>query len=289
MVEVLFCLSVRTTIDLDMAYTDDGMCLTVSVSDTDTVQHVKEKYAKHAGCSPEDIHITYSEIDLHHDHHHMQKHGIAPGDLHLVSLGQGQHPITGEDVVILAAVTTKHSPRVDCITVASHDKPTHPDLVIQTIRLSCESHRYDPSKEHNYAGFILYAWENEHGEVLEDWRLNGKHCKSAYLVIQGTDSPDVKRYTGKAPGQVHGAVYWNVFGKGADVSKAVGEGFAIVNEKYKWNSLTFNAKGDAYHAKKREISALAQKCVKQIEDDWKRTSPVGKTYSVEKLLSSKNT
>ena len=294
MVEVLCCLSVRvhTTIDLEMSYTDDGMCLTVTVSDTDTVQHVKEKYAKHAGCSPEDIHITYCEIDLHNDDH-LHKHGISPGDLHLVSLGQGQHPITKRKVVILAAATTKHPERVDRIIVTSKDKPTNPDLVVQTIRLSCESHRYDPSKEHNYAGFILYAWENDDGVLLEDWRLNGKHCKSAYLVIQGTDSPDVRRYIGKAPGQVHGAVYWNVFGEGADVSRAVGEGFSIINGEYQWTTGVFNARHDAYRGSRREISALAKKCVKQIVNDWKRTSQVGKTcepcagktYSVEKLLS----
>ena len=285
MVVVFFCLSVHTTIDLEMSYTDDGMCLTVSVSGTDTVQQVKEKYAKHAGCSPEDIHITYCEIDLHNDHH-IHKYGISPGELHLVSLGQGQHPTTKKKVVILAAATTKHPKRVDRIIVTSKDKPTHPDLEFQTIRLSCESHQYDPSKEHNYAGFILYAWENDCGKVLEDWHLNGKHCKSAYLVIQGTDSPDVKRYTGKAPGQVHGAVYWNVFGEGADVDRAVGEGFAIKNEEYRWNSVTFNAKHDAYHDTRREISALAKKCVKQIEDDWKCICEpcAGKTYSVEELL-----
>ncbi len=85
---------------------------------------------------------------------------------------------------------------------------------------------------------------------------------------------------------MHGAVYWNVFGEGAVVSKAVGEGFAIVNEEYRWNSGTFNANDDAYHDGRAEISALAKKCVKQIEDDWKCICGpfTGKTYSVKQLL-----
>ncbi len=182
--------------------------------------------------------------------------------------------------------TSKH---VDRIIVESHKKPNYQNLEFRTIRLSCESHQYDPRKEHKYAGFILYGWENDCGEVLEDWHLNGKHCKSAYLVIQGSDSPDVKRYIGPAPGQVHGAVYWNVFGKGSVVSRAVGEGFALVKGEYKWNSVTFNANSDAYHDGRREISALAKKCVKQIEDDWKCICGpcAGKTYYVKKLLGKR--
>ncbi len=228
----------------------------------------------------------YCEEDLHNDHH-IHKYGIPPGDLHLVSLGQGQHPTTKKKVVILAAATTKHPKHVDRIIVESHRKPKYQNLEFQTIRLSCESHQYEPGK--NYAGFILYGWENDSGDVLEDWHLNGKHCKSAYLVIQGSDSPDVKRYIGPAPGQVHGAVYWNVFGKGAVASRAVGEGFALVNGEYKWNSWTFNANSDAYHDGSREISALAKKCVKQIEDDWKCICGpcAGKTYYVKKLLGKR--
>ena len=85
---------------------------------------------------------------------------------------------------------------------------------------------------------------------------------------------------------VHGAVYWNVFGEGADVTRAVGEGFAYVNGECKWNSYTFNANSDAYHDGKRGISDLAKKCVSRIINDWRQTSQVGKTYSVKDLLHS---
>ena len=46
-------------------------------------------------------------------------------------------------------------------------------------------------------GFILYAWIDEEGRVHDRWMLKGKHCKNAYMVIQGTSSGDMKRYADK--------------------------------------------------------------------------------------------
>ena len=162
-------------------------------------------------------------------------------------------------------------------------RPDFPDLTFKTIRLSCESHPYRPGR--NYAGFILFGLQESDGRVLQEWQMNGKRCKSAYLVIQDTGSEEVKRYIGKARGQVHGAVYWNVFGEGADVLKAIGEGFALVDKEYKWNSFTFNAKLDRiYHDGDNAMSEEGRKCVRQIWEDWRRNSAVGKTYSVKDLL-----
>ena len=121
------------------------------------------------------------------------------------------------------------------------------------------------------------------GRVLQEWWLNGKHCKSAYLVIQDTDSEEVVKYMNKAPGQVHGAVYWNVFGEGADVTKAVGEGFSLLNETYRWNSFTFNAGSGIYHDGQRKISSVAEVCVQKILDNWISNSSLGKTYVVKEL------
>ena len=177
-----------------------------------------------------------------------------------------------------AIVTVNDS---ETIVVKSRSLADSPDLTFKTIRLSCESHPYRPGR--NYGGFILYGLESD-GTVLQDWWLNGKHCKSAYLVIQDTGSEEVKRYIGKAPGQVHGAVYWNVFGKGADVEKAIGEGFSLKDNGYEWNSKTFNAKSDLYHDGKRNISNVMKMCVQQIWEDWRRKSAVGMTYSVKELL-----
>ena len=159
-----------------------------------------------------------------------------------------------------------------------------PVLSFQTIRLSCESHPYSSGR--NYAGFILYGLRESDGEVLEEWWLNGKHCKNAYLVIQDTGSEEVKRcIAAGAPGMVHGAVYWNVFGEGADVEKAVGEGFSLLNGTYKWNSYTFNDnRSDTYHDGQNVISSMMEECVRKILDDWRCNSSLGKTYRVKELL-----
>ncbi len=288
--------------EMSSASAASGKSLAISVRDSDTVQEVKRKYSEHSGIPPHRISLTFCEEELE-DHRALHECGIASGDLHLVSLGLSRHSSRPEGVVYrqsfgagttlpqavsLAAVTmaphTDQHGDTDAIIVTSKMKPKYPDLKFKTIRLSCESHLYSSSEE-NYAGFILYAWTDEEGVVRDDWVLNGKHCKSAYLVVQSTDSDGVNRYTRKAPGQVHGAVYWNVFGEGAVVRRAVGEGFSLQNGKYGWNSVTFNANADAYHDGRRQISILAKKCVKTIMDDWKRNSRIGKTYYVKHLLN----
>ena len=158
------------------------------------------------------------------NHKPLSEYGIESGDLHLLPLGYESAGIavgTPESwrldsprlqYTCLAAATatavTNNQGVVDAIRVISNEKPRHPDITFKSIRLSCASHVFS-GEESRYAGFILYAWEDEEGVVKDEWWLNGRHCKSAYFVIQGTDSPDVKRYTGKAPGQVHGAVIDN--------------------------------------------------------------------------------
>lgn len=172
----------------------------------------------------------------------------------------------------------------EAILVVSAEKP---DITFETIYFSSHSHVFSREGARRYAGFILYAWTDPHnGDVKDEWELNGIQCKSAYLVIQDTDSHSVKRYVKPAPGRVHGAVYWNVFGEGADVKMAVGEGFSIMNGELKWNSITFNANEDTYHDGQKKISNLAEKCVSKIINDWMEMDPiVEKTYSVKELLS----
>lgn len=276
-----------------MAHSDKIACgkvLVVSVRNADTVKDVKEKYAQSTGASKDDIHISFRENILQ-DSDPLHKYGIPSGQLSLVSLGQKELLYRADDFgvesmdqvkpICLAARTTKSDDSETITVISSRSKD--PDLSFKTIRLSCGSHPYS-SSEKNYAGFILYGLQVE-GKMLQDWQLNGRHCKSAYLVVQGTDSDEVKKYKKEAPGQVHGAVYWNIFGKGTDVSKAIGEGFALQDGKYKWNSITFNANSDSYHDGKREISRVAKKCVRKILDDWQHNSSLGKTYSVKELLS----
>ena len=263
-----------------------GKALVLSVRKADTVRDLKRRYAQQAGIPEHAMHITFRE-GVMDDDDPLHKHGIESGQLSLVFLNpESEHDTEETDsaqLYILAAAATSYDG--ETITIES-DKSDYRDLSFGTIRLSCES---DPctSSAKNYAGFILYGCrDNEKGEMKDDWYLNGKHCKSAYLVVQDTDSPGVQAcMKAGAPGMVHGAVYWNVFGRGRDVKKAVGEGFSLMNGTYKWNSYTFNANSDAYHDKRKEISGLAKRCVRNILDDWQRTSALGKTYIVKDLLA----
>ena len=104
---------------------------------------------------------------------------------------------------------------------------------------------------------------------MTDWRLNGVHCLTGYIVVQDTNSPGVKACS-KASGVVHGAVYMNVFGQDVD-SGVVGEGFAQFSGESapRWNSGTFNAKADNYHDGKRGISDEGKKCVTEVLKEWK--------------------
>ena len=177
---------------------------------------------------------------------------------------------------------------IQVIRVKSKINPPYPDIKFDTIYFSNASHAFR-GKHRSYAGFILYAWEEDKKKVKIEWWLNRRHCKSAYFVIQDTDSRDVKRYRGrdKAPGQVHGAVYWNVFGEGADVNKAVGEGFAYRNGNLEWNSSVFNKGHMAYHDNMREISDVAKVCVEKIINDWTgRQTSEEVEYKVKDLFSS---
>ena len=173
------------------------------------------------------------------------------------------------------------------VVIKSLDPSLYPHLTIETILLSEESHAYEDGK--NYAGFILYGLMSDEG-VKRKWSLNGKDCQSGYLVIQDTGTEEIKRHKREpAPGQVHGAVYWNVFGKGADVKKAIGEGFSWFEGHFIGNSYSFNAELETprpiYHDGQKEISDKMGECLQKILCDW-RSSPscIGKTYNVKKIV-----
>ena len=74
-------------------------------------------------------------------------------------------------------------------------------IEVKTMHISRKSGTYQPG--HNYGGIIIYQYDGK-----SEWRTaNNTHCKSGYIVIQDTDSENVKKLIGKEPGQVHGAVY----------------------------------------------------------------------------------
>ena len=69
----------------------------------------------------------------------------------------------------------------------------------------------------------------------------------------------MKKWIGKEPGAVHGAVYRNAFGESVSEGNVVGEGFALRNgqyelEKFEINSGVFNnPKGSKYHDHRRRL------------------------------------
>lgn len=165
-------------------------------------------------------------------------------------------------------------------------------ISVTTVHLSCSSHVYQP--DHDYAGFILYAHKGK-----TDWTLNGVHCKSGYIVVQDSNSEDVKRYIGKAEGQIHGPVYMNVFGE--DVGDTIGEAFSLKDGSFVRHSGTFNNrtyeksedhKASKYHDDDRStISEEGVKCLKEVIKEWKRAGvndkrlPSGRNWKVTELLA----
>ena len=164
---------------------------------------------------------------------------------------------------------------------------------VKTMHISCQSDTYEP--DHNYAGVIIYEYKTK-----SEWTTaNNTRCKSGYMVIQDTDSENVKKWIGKEPGAVHGAIYRNAFGESVPKGNVVGEGFALRNgkyeaEKFEINSSVFNnPKGSIYHDDRRRMHELSEHCVRKVVEYWK-TAGRGwrvrqRNFQVEQLLEDFHT
>ena len=158
---------------------------------------------------------------------------------------------------------------------------------VKTMHISSQSDTYQPG--HNYAGVIIYQYDGK-----SEWETaNNTHCKSGYIVIQDTDSENVKKWIGKEPGAVHGPVYRNAFGESVSEVNVVGEGFALRNGKYKVekfeiNSSVFNnPKGSKYHDHRRRMHELSEQCVRKVVEHWKLAGPNWvrqRNFEVKQLL-----
>ena len=137
-------------------------------------------------------------------------------------------------------------------------------VFVETMHISCQSDTYHVA--HDYGGLIIYQYKGN-----SDWRTaNNTHCKSGYIVIQDTDSENVKRWMRKEPGIVHGAVYRNAFGESVNDAEVVGEGFAVRNGKFEMCSSVFNnPEGSAFHDERRRMHELSEHCVKKVVECWK--------------------
>lgn len=270
-----------------MANSDASSCpksLTVCVKDIETVFDLKRMYAQNMGVSETDVRIKFHEEELEDDQP-LHSCGIRSGEL--LSLKYLDHPGSvpqGINLAVRAVYEEYHNGTITVIpkNVSYHD----PVLPFKTLRLSCHSDKFNSATNRNYAGIILYGCE-ENGRMTGDWRKANVHCKTGYVIIKGTDVGSVRYIMDhyNPPGVVHGAVYWSVFGINSDVNEVTGEGFACQDGRYKWNSGTFNAHGDAYHDGMSKISYYTQKCLTGIMNDWKKNSVVGVTYYVKDFFN----
>ena len=182
----------------------------------------------------------------------------------------------------IGAAVFNHVPEKDKIVIIpkSHSKN---GVVLETIHISCKSDEY-LGHSFNYGGVIIYQYNGN-----SDWRTaNNTHCKTGYIVIQDTDSENIKRWMSSEPGIVHGAVYRNAFGESVKDAEVVGEGFAVRNGKFEICSSVFNnPQGSAFHDQRRQMHELSRHCVKKVVRYWKRAGPSWvkqRNFGVKQLL-----
>ena len=167
-----------------------------------------------------------------------------------------------------------------------YGKTSKEEVAFETMRLSCKSDTYQ--KGHRYGGVIIYLYKAKgETEWKSEWRTaNNTHCKTGYILIQDTDSENVKEWIGKEPGQVHGAVYRNAFGESVNDAEVVGEGFAF-RSNFEIVSRTLNNAKDQFHDVNETMNKASAHCVRKIVTDyWKDrgSSYIGHTFKIKDLL-----
>ena len=166
----------------------------------------------------------------------------------------------------------KTDERIDASKKQTDERTSVNEINVESLHLSCQSDVYKPSRR--YAGIIIYQRNGK-----SEWRTaNNTHCKTGYIVIQDTDSEDVKKFMSKEPGAVHGAVYRNAFGESVNQVEVVGEGFTVQNGflrrifrgKFGNTSKSFNSPPDSeWHDTERRMHPVSERCVKKVVNHWK--------------------
>ena len=160
-----------------------------------------------------------------------------------------------------------------------------PSFTVSTLHISSQSDAYRGS-EHKYGGIIIYL---RNGET--HWQADNKaHCKSGYVVIMQPDTKvfkDLQAEWRNEAGMVHGIIYRKAFGESCKGMKVVGEGFGIMNGKFRINSGAFNPVDDDYHDNSSLMKKDSARYVEAVVNIWKRAGPnfpARQNYSVLSCL-----
>ena len=159
-----------------------------------------------------------------------------------------------------------------------------PTFTVKTLHISCKSDTYRGS-EHKYGGIILYARNAE----IDWYTANNTHCKSGYVVIKRTDTKEFQEKQNRwdEKGRVHGTIYKIAFGESCNDVTVIGEGFGIIDGKFKTTSGAFNpADGDDYHDNTKYMHPDSARYVEALVNIWKRAGtnfPACQNYSVKEL------
>jgi hypothetical protein len=173
---------------------------------------------------------------------------------------------------LMRAAFTSLGPRGLQLVIESRKNPSRPTIKVETVHISCSSDSYDVNE--NMAGFIVYSFDNK--QIFE---LNGHRCRTGYILIKATKNI---AHVKSKHGIVHGSLFEWFFGTEPN-DKFVGAGFALHEQKFKFNSSVFNARNDDYHDGSKSMSKNEIDLIKYtinelfINDKWKRNPTLSVT------------
>jgi len=219
----------------------DDLSLSMSVA------ALKDKLQNKEGIPPEQVRLVHAGLQLE-DNRSLRSHNIGYGaTIHVILRLRGG-----------GLVGVQYDRNNQTITIGGLYGQI-PYFSISSFHVSCRSDQFTGA---NMTGIVLYKYDGK-----TDWKLNGIHCKSGYIVLKL--SKNIEHIKGE-PGKVHGACYKSVFGKSVDKNKVVGGGFGYVNGVWKFNSWTFNV-GSKYHNGNKGMNPMEQQCIQLSVDNWAKS------------------
>ena len=185
------------------------------------------------------------------------------------------------------ALARVHSSEDQTSFVVSSASGSGPSFIVKKIHISSFTSDAYLGSDKKYGGIVIFACDGK-----QDWRTaNNTHCKSGYVVIMRTDTKEFqnKQKKWRERGQVHGTIYRIAFGESCSDVTVVGEGFGIIDGKFKITSGAFNpAYGDDYHDNTVYMHPDSARYVEALVEIWKRAGhsfpeKENHVYSVKEL------